>query len=134
MSAIIQRPRRITSESATDETKQAVDVVGSSFNVFADETYTAIMGNIGVTSNLNMEFKTLTLIVDSNGIPTETVRYQSSLNGKTIGISVIRALLAVPTNHPFVTYVDNSGLVTISHVSGLTAGTKYQLVILAIGT
>ena len=134
MSATIQRPKRVSTESVdTDEAREAVSVVGDSVNTFMEEAYIAIMGNLGVTSNLNMEFKTLKVTVNASGIPIQSVTFKSNLKTKLTGCSVIRAFMAIPTNYPFITFNENSGLVTIQHISGLVANTEYQLLILTIG-
>lgn len=134
MSAVIQRPRRISSESVAKEAQQAVDVVGNSVNTFMEESYIALMGNLGVTSNLNMEFKTIKVTVNASGIPTSTVSFKSSLKSKIVGCVVIRAFEAIPTGQPFINFSENNGVATISQISGLVADTQYQLVILTIGT
>lgn len=134
MSARIQRPKRISSESLPPEARQSVDLVGNSMNTFMEETYIAIMGNLGVTSNLNMEFKTLKITVDASGVPTSTVSFKSNLKSKIAGAVVIRAFEAIPTGQPFINFSENNGVATITQVSGLAANTQYQLVILTIGT
>lgn len=134
MSATLQRPKRISGELLSNELRPAVDSVGSSLNSFIEETYIAIMGNLGVTSNLNMEFKTITITVDANGIPITTTSFKSNLKSKIIGCIVIRSLNSYPINQPFINFSENSGVATINQVSGLTANTQYQLVILTIGS
>lgn len=133
MSATIQRPKRISSESLQSELRPAADLVGNSINTFMEETYIAIMGNLGVTSNLNMEFKTLKITVDANGIPTSTVSFKSNLKTKIMGCTVIRAFDAYPVSQPFINFSENQGIATITQVSGLAPNTQYQLVILTIG-
>ena len=134
MSTTIQRPKRISSESLPSELRAPADLVGNSVNTFMEEAYIAIMGNLGVTSNLNMEFKTIKLTVDANGIPTSTVSFKSNLKSKIMGCTVIRAFEAYPTSQPFINFSENQGVATITQVSGLTPNTQYQLVILLIGT
>lgn len=134
MSAIIQRPKRISSESLQSEQRAPVDLVGNSINTFMEECYIAMMGNLGVTSNLNMEFKTVKVTVNANGIPTSTVSFKSSLKSKIMGCTVVRAFDAFPVSQPFINFTENQGVATIVQVSGLLPDTQYQLVILLIGT
>ena len=129
----IQRPNRINSDSVDDESKLAVDTVAAASNIFMEQTYTAIMGLLGVNDNLNMEFKTFDIIVNASGIPSPTVSFKSKLSGKVVGLTVIRAFLANPTAQPFLSFTENNGIVTINHTSGLTDGVKYQLTVLSIG-
>ena len=134
MSATIQRPKRISSESLDPDLRPAVNLVGSSMNTFMEEAYIAIMGNLGVTSNLNMEFKTLKITVDVNGIPTSTVSFKSNLKSKIVGAIVVRAFEAIPLSQPFINFNENNGIATILQVSGLSPNIQYQLVILTIGS
>lgn len=134
MSGIIQRPKRISSETVDKEQRQAVDTVGSSVNTFMEEVYITIMGNAGVTSNLNMEFKTITVEVDASGIPKQKIAFKSNLKTKVIGTTVIRAFISIPITQPFISFAENSGIVSITHIAGLAPDTKYQLVILSIGS
>jgi len=134
MSAVIQRPRRISSESVAKEVQPAVDLVGNSVNTFMEETYIAIMGNLGVNNNLNMEFKTIKVTVNASGIPLSTVSFKSNLKSKIVGAIVIRTFEALPVSQPFINFSENNGVATITQISGLTPNTQYQLVILIIGT
>ena len=134
MSAIIQRPKRISSESLPSEQRGAADLVGNSINTFMEEVYIAMTGNLGVTSNLNMEFKTIKVTVNASGIPTSRTVFKSSLKSKIVGCIVIRAYNAYPVNQPFINFTENQGQVTIDQVSGLNPNTEYQLVVLTIGT
>jgi hypothetical protein len=133
MSNKIQRPRRITSEGLEQEAIPVIDRVGESVNTFMEEVYSTLMGNTGVEQNLNMEFKTIDVEVDSSGIPKFQVAYRSDLLGRTMGMSVIRVFNAFPVSQPFCSFTDSSGLVTITNITGLQPNIKYQLVILAIG-
>jgi len=134
MSATIQRPKRISSESLKAELRPAVDLVGNSMNTFMEEAYIAIMGNLGVQNNLNMEFKTLKLTVDANGIPTATISFKSNLKTKIMGAIVIRAFEAIPVGQPFINFSENNGIATIIQISGLSPNIQYQLVVLTIGS
>lgn len=134
MSFKIQRPKRISSESLDQDLQPAVDLVGSSLNQFMEEVYLAIMGKLGISDNLNMAFKEITIKVDSSGIPLISTVFKSELNSKIQGIQVIRSLSGIPTAQPFITFSENSGIITVLHCSGLTANTEYQLLLLTIGT
>lgn len=130
----VARPIRVTSVQASNEAREAIDVVGGSVNSFMEEAYVAIMGNLSVTDNLNMEFKQFKITVDASGIPVKNVKFQTGLRSKSAGMIVIRVFGAIPTTQPFITFSENSGVITINHVSGLVAGTEYQFTVLSIGT
>lgn len=85
-----------------------------------------------VGDNLNQQYKTIVVTVDSTGKPLQTLTYKSTLIGKTQGISVVSASnitnsSTYPTSAPFIAWSDNSGTVTISHISGLQANNQYSL-------
>jgi len=128
----MQRPKRITSQEVSKESREAVDAVGSSLNTFMEESYITMMGNLTVGDNLNMSYTALNIIVDSNGIPKAITRFKSNINTKTIGLLVVNVAPA-PDSAPFLSFTENSGLVTITGSCGLLADTQYQLVILTLG-
>jgi len=129
----IERPKRITSESLAPEIQPAAEVVGNAVNTFMEQAYTAIMGKLGVTDNLNMEFKTIDITVNANGIPINNVSFKTGISTKIMGLTVIRSFLANPIAQPFLNFTENLGIVTITYATGLVPNTKYQLVILSIG-
>jgi hypothetical protein len=129
----IQRPKRISSESVAEESQEAVDFIGGNVNNFMEQTYTAIMGQLGVNDNLNMEFKTVDVIVNASGIPVPSVSFKSNLTGKVVGVISTRIFLARPTSQPYIEFSENTGIVNISYVSGLVPNTKYQMILLSIG-
>lgn len=130
----IQRPKRITTQGITEESKEAVTAVGSAANTFIEEVYLAIMGKITISDNLDQRFQQVKVNVDANGIPNTRVQFNANLSGKTNGITCIRAFGTSYVNSaPFVSFTDNSGIVTINHVSGLIADTDYTLVLILIG-
>ena len=132
--SIIQNPKRISSESlSSDEAKEAVNSVGSSINSYLEQSYNVIMGGINIADNLDQYIKNVIVTVDINGIPKNPVKFNVSLRAKAQGIVCIRSFLAYPTNQPFISYTQNNNTITINHISGLTADTKYQLVLLIIG-
>lgn len=93
---------------------------------------------ITISDNLNQQYKTLLVTVDSTGKPTQTTTFQSTLTTKTQGIVAINAINQVtsttyPTGGIFVSFTDNSGTVTINNVTGLQANQQYSLTLLTLG-
>lgn len=86
--------------------------------------------------NLSDQIKTITVIVDENGIPTNNLVFTSILTSKCIGILVLRAQnLTNPTTYPksgpFVSFTENSGQIQILNITGLTSGDNWQLSVVA---
>lgn len=131
--ATIQSPKRIIVEDFAKDDRQMAEKLGGSLNLFMDEVYRVLSKNLNTADNLNRELRTIKATVDSNGIPVNTLQFQNVLKTKISGMTVIRAFNSLVLAHPFITYTENSGIVTINHIAGLAANTEYQLVIEVIG-
>jgi hypothetical protein len=129
----ISRPKRIDSSSASKDSREAIETVGISTNSFMNEVYIAIMGNLNVDDNLNMSFATVDVNVDGSGNLNRAVRFKSGIVGRTLGMICIRVSQATPTNQPFATFIENSGVIELTNVTGLAADTDYKLIFLLIG-
>ena len=129
----IQSPKRIIVEDYPKENRSLVERLSGSINLFMDDVYRVISKNLNTYDNLNRELRTITVTVDSTGKPVQNLQFQNVLKTKLSGMIVIRVFNALPTSQPFITFAENSGVVTISNITGLTAGTSYQLVIEVIG-
>lgn len=117
-----------------DEEKGLVGKIGRIINSFQEEVYNLSSKNITISDNLDQEVKILTATVDSAGNPTTNISFKNNLKNKIQGCQVIRAIGSVyPNGHPFISYSETSGIVTINNIKGLPANTQFQLVILLIG-
>lgn len=90
---------------------------------------------ITVADNLNQQYKTLIVTVDSTGKPLQPTTYQSTLSSKTLGIIVVAAQnltssTTYTTSAPFINFTDNSGTVSVNNIAGLQANQKYSLTLL----
>jgi len=131
----LQRPKRITNENlVSKEAIEAVDSISYSLNTFIEEVYLAIMGSTNIVDNLDQSYKTITVTVDSDGIPISTIQFKVNLKSRVNGIQCVRALAGTVLSQPFASFTEASGLVKIKHITGLTAGTQYQLVLLILGS
>ena len=131
---IIQRPKRITTQGVSEESQEAVSNIGNSINQFIEESYTAIMGGLTVTDNLDQRFIQVKAKVDANGIPTILVSFKSDLISKVTGIVCVRAFGTSYVNSmPFVSFIQNGNIITVKHITGLVADTEYTLVLLVLG-
>ena len=129
----ISRPKRVSSANASKDAREAIDTVGLSTNTFMNEAYIAIMGNLNVSDNLNMQFVTVDVNVDVNGFLNRAVKFSTNLKTRAVGTMCIRVSQAIPTGAPFITYTEGSGIIEIQNIKGLAADTDYQLVLLLIG-
>lgn len=131
----ISRPKRVSSANAgSKEAREALDTTGVSVNTFMNEAYIAIMGRLSVNDNLNMAFVTVDVNVDGSGNLNRPVRFKSGLTeGRAVGCPVMNIINATPVSAPFVTFTEDSGVISITNVTGLAADTNYQLVLLIVG-
>lgn len=131
--------QEFTKETFPSKYQDLCDVIGNAFNNFGRQVTQGLNNNqITVTDNLNEQYKTITVTVDATGKPTQTLTYKSSLSTVTQGIVVVKAVNATnsttyPTGTPFLTWVDNSGTVTISNITNLQANNQYTLTLRAMG-
>lgn len=131
----ISRPKRVSSANASSEAREAIDTVGISTNSFMNEAYIAIMGQLSVTDNLNMSFVVVDVNVDVSGNLNRSVRFKTGLNsGRAVMILCGRVSKANPTGGVMVGFVEDSGVITLTNLTGLTADTDYQLTLLVIGS
>ena len=130
----ISRPKRISSANASSDAREAIDTVGISTNSFMNEAYIALMGQISVTDNLNMNFVSIDVIVDAYGNLSRSVRFKTGLtSGRAIMVLCGRVLKANPSGGVMVGFTEDSGVITLTNITGLYADTDYQLVLLVIG-
>lgn len=127
----------MTKENFPSKYHDLVDTIAYPINNAFQQIINAFNSNqITVTDNLNQQYKTISITVDASGNPVQTTTYKSTLTGRTQGIIVINAVnttssTTYPTSCPFISFIDNSGTVTINNVSGLQANQKYTLTILS---
>lgn len=135
----ISNYQQFTKENFPSKYWDLADSLMYPLNNFQQQVVTAFNNNqVTVSDNLNEQYKTLTVTVDSTGKPLQSLTYQSTLTGTTQGIIVVKAVnqtnsTTYPTGTPFLSWVDNSGTVTINNVTNLQANNTYQLTIRAMG-
>ena len=94
---------------------------------------TSVLTNgITVSDNFNGNIRSITVTVDSNGIPINTTSFPSGLKSQVQNIIVTRAqnqtnTTTYPTSCPFINFTDNSGQVTVNQISGLQANNTYVI-------
>lgn len=127
----------IRTEDFDGDQKKMIDRIAFPVNTFMEQTSSALDRSLDF-QNLNRELITLDITVDANGNPTTQTRYSSNLKSRVAGHNCISAInttnpLVYPTSQPFISFIQNTNLVTINNVSGLQANQKYQIVLESIG-
>lgn len=128
----IENFKRLIPEDYKSTEQELINKLGNSINTFAEQVTNAFNNNLSIDDNLNITKRSLTITVDSNGVPLVPTNINSGLNGTCVGIQVIRAQNVtnssiIPTGTPFISYADNSRVIKISNITNLQANNKYQL-------
>lgn len=130
--------RRILKTDFKAEFQAFVDQLSVSINYGFDSVYNALNRGLTVRDNFSATVKDVTVIVDSNGVPTSTTLMTLDITSKVDGLLVTQALnLTNPTIYPnavFVSFTQQAQTIVINKVTGLVAGSKYQIRLVALGT
>lgn len=130
--------RRVITEDFKREEQGFISKLAFVINPIFEQIIQAFNKNITVSENLAMDYKTVDVIVDGSGNVTNNAVFTSDLT-KVTGILPIRlqngdtTAITSPTGGIFCTFNKNGRLLTITHTTGLTAGTKYRITLLVLG-
>lgn len=128
--------RRLVKEDFSQQYQDMVGKIASILNPALEQLNLCLQNNITWTDNFAATVITMAITVDANGIPTNPTTFLSKLPSQTQHCFVTRAVsVANPgtsfvTAAPFVDFVDNSGTVTVAHVTGLPANTTFTLTLI----
>ena len=130
--AKIQNFKRIIGEDYPEKDRSLISKLAYSINVFAEDVTNAFNKNLSINDNLNLSTKEINVTVNSSGVPVATLKMNSGLGSVCKGMIVINSVNKTNTNNtpsgtPFITFADNSGLITINKVTNLTANDNYTL-------
>ena len=123
--------RRINPQDFSEENQSDIQRLGYILNSFMQEVVDMANGNVDF-ENLNQNFISFSIEVDSNGKPIGTDKINvNKINPQ--GIQVVRLINTTnaalsPDVPPFIFFTPNgTNLVTIDKIVGLSANNKYQL-------
>jgi hypothetical protein len=128
--------RRLVKEDFPQQYKELVGKIGYVINPAMEQISTALHNNLTFKDNIACKVASINITVDSSGIPTSPTTFQSGLPTPVQHILVSRAINASNSNSyvtsaPFIDFVDNSGTVSVKHVTGLPADTTFTLTLIA---
>lgn len=131
----LQSFKRLIEEDFAEKDRPLIGKIASSLNSAIEDIQNALSKNLSIEDNLTINKKDLVVTVDANGAPTTPTTIKSDLKSLCCGLQVIKATNSTnstvsPTGTPFITFVDNSGLITINKISNLQANNKYTLKII----
>lgn len=128
--------KRIITEDFESKDQNLISKLAFSINAFADDVANLVNKNLSFDDNLNITTKTITIAVNALGIPTSTTQLKTGLLRGTTGSQVIKVVNktlgsnAAPTATPFITYTENSGVITITNITNLTANIQFAITII----
>lgn len=101
-----------------------------------ENLYNALQQNVSLGDNIACTVKQVTVTVDSTGTPTTTSSFSVTTTGTLTGLTVMAAAnqttpTVYPTGTPFITFTQNSQLITITNITGLPANNSFQLTVCA---
>lgn len=131
--------RRIYKTDYSDESQPLVEKMALSINNGFDVLYDLANNKLTLVDNFNGTVKDITLILDSSGNPTDTNSISLNSGSRIIGVQVLKATnlssnTTYPSNAPFVSFTQTERGLTINNVTGLQAGDKWQLTVVAYGS
>lgn len=131
----IQSAKIKTGDYPADQ-KILVEKLGKTLNPFNDDLVLAFNKNLTVEDNLPFEFKTVDIKVDGSGTPTSNATQTTGLTNFKgyicINVIDINNSGVYPLSTPFLSTDIKSTSVVIRHITGLTSGITYRLVLLGI--
>lgn len=135
----LQGYKRIITEDFEEEEQSLISKLGYVINSALDNIFQALNKNITIQDNLNQSLIDLSVKVSASGIPLIPTQIKYDLKTSCKGIIVISIvnetnISSYPSSTPFVTFEQtSSNLLTIKHISNLTANNSYSLRLLLIG-
>lgn len=128
----IQPFKRLISSDYDKEYQALITKLGGALNVFNDDLYNALTNNLSIDDNFNQVKKQLTVSVNATGAPLTTLSFKSGLSANCYGTVVVSATntsspTSYPTSQPFISFSQNSGIITVNNITGLQANNIYNL-------
>jgi hypothetical protein len=128
--------KRLIIEDFDKDDQNLVSKIAFSLNPLMEQLTTAFNKGIDF-DNLNQQYSSFTVAVDSLGNTQVPVQIKYDLKTKLKGIQVISAEnltdTTYPTGSPFISYQINANLITIMNITGLPANRTFRLSIVLIG-
>ncbi len=130
--------RRIFKQDYEEEFHSLVDRLSVSLNIGLESLYSALNNRLTFADNFLATVRTVSVEVNSSGIPKVTTSFTTDTTTPLSGLLVIKSTNSTnPTTYPTgginITYTQNNNQVLINHIAGLPADNSFQLTIVALG-
>ena len=127
----MQIPKKLRVEDFKSDQQDLVSKIAFVYNVFADEVYAILNGNVG-TDNTNSQDVEIIVKMDASNMVINSPQIKTNGKGKVKGIIVLNAVNQVnpstyPTTWPGINFTINGDILTILNITGLQASSEYKL-------
>lgn len=130
--------KRLMSSDFLEEEQELVDKLALTINNGFESLYLALSKRLSFADNIQSTTKDITVIVDGDGVPTNSAGFQ--LEDKTMKITGCIVLscenLDAPGTYsayaPYVYWTQNGNGLKINNIAGLLSGYKYKIRLLVI--
>lgn len=130
--------KRLIKEDFPADQQPLIEKLATVFNLFQEQVYYAFNNNITIDENLNAQSVVYRVKVDASGKPVGNNQIKYNLKTKPKGAQVINVQNVTDTTllagAPFVTFVVNSNILTITQVTGLLPNKEYDVTIVFFAT
>jgi hypothetical protein len=130
--------KRLIKEDFPADQQPLIEKLATVFNLFQEQVYYAFNNNITIDENLNAQSVVYRVKVDATGKPVGNNQIKYNLKTKPKGAQVINVQNVTDSTllsgAPFVTYVVNSNIITITQVTGLLPNKEYDVTIVFFAT
>lgn len=98
-----------------------------------EQVFNALNKNISLADNIAGFSKEIDVVVDSSGIPTTSIKLNSTLvPSRPVGALVVDHInltnsTIYPTGGIMISYSELSGVITVNHITGLPVNNKFRL-------
>lgn len=125
--------KRIVKEDFPSEYQVLIEKLAFPLNSHMEQVRNLFAKGIDF-DNLTRELITLTFQTNSSGQPINTLTFKSNLKNRVRGINVISAnitssTLTYVTQAPFISFTQNSNIITVLNISGLQPETTYEFLL-----
>lgn len=136
--------RQIKKEDFDKDDQDMIEKIAYPFNNFMQQVIDVLKKGVDF-NNLNQFYTTITVSVNTSGVPTTAVKFKNALSTKPAGVTCISFTNSTsqnrfPAGQPGIAYtLTETGMISITNVSGLsipdgqTVSDTYQLTLQIIG-
>jgi len=131
--------KRLEKQNFEPEFQELIEVLAYTVNNDVEVLYNVLKRKVSLKDNIFCMVKDIAIVVDSLGIPEILTQFRlEDPNMKILGCQVLKVInqdntLTYPTSAPFISFTQNSGVITINHITGLHADTNYLVTIVGWG-